>query len=474
MFTLVDTLIILIVIPWVLLTKKDSQAALAWCLVVVFVPLLGAMLFWVFGYNHVYRPLRRKQRHRESFRDSHPPRTIEAVRGEPKGGEVVPKKLGTGLGQLAVRVNAFPVSQGNRVTLFHETATAFEAMLTAIREAHHHIHLEFFIFRPDATGQLVIELLTQKAKEGVEVRLLYDSMGGRHLKRRFLQPLIAAGGRVSAFFPLNPLQSRFRINLRNHRKIVVVDGSTGFTGGMNIGDEYLGKSPKFGYWRDGLIRLDGPAVAGLQRIFVEDWDFAVGEPLDELAYFPELAPVGDTLVQIAESGPDQEINSIREIYFAAIVSTRERIWISTPYFVPDSGLMDALRLAAYRGVDVRLLCQLRPDQYLAFYASRYYWADMLAAGVKIYQYARGMMHAKVMMADGQWGMVGSANLDNRSLHLNFEVGCMLHAPLLVQELEDAFQQDLRDAILLDRETFARRSLSARLAENACRLLSPLL
>lgn len=469
---LLDTLIILAVVPWVLLTKRDSTSAMAWCLVVLLVPLLGFFLFWVFGHNHVYRPLRRRRHHRSAFRAAHPPRTKEAAHGASPNGNAEPP--GDDLGQLALKVNAFPISRGNAVTLYHETRLAFEGILEAIQEARHHIHLEYYSFRPDGMGTQLLELLTEKARAGVEVRLLYDAVGGLKLKGRHLRPLLDAGGKTGVFLPLNPLQSRIRVNLRTHRKITVVDGRVGFIGGMNIGDEYLGKSKTFGYWRDTTLRLEGPAVAGLQRIFAEDWDFTYREAVNGDHYFPHVRPAGAAVVQVVESGPDQEINSIREVYFAAILSARERLWIASPYFVPDAGLLDALRLARYRGVDVRLLTISKPDHYLSFYAGRYYWADMLAVGAKVYQYTKGMMHSKLMMVDGRWAMVGSANLDNRSLRLNFEAGCILHTPELVADLERAFERDLNDAILLDAASYARRSLASRLVENACRLLSPVL
>jgi cardiolipin synthase len=346
--------------------------------------------------------------------------------------------------------------------------------MSAIHDAVSHIHLEFFIIRADRTGEELLRLLTEKAKAGVEVRLLYDSMGGWRLSWSLFKPLLAAGGKVSAFLPLNPLRSRLQVNMRNHRKLVVIDGRIGFTGGMNIGDEYLGKNHRFGYWRDEFLRIEGPAVAGLQRIFAEDWDWAYDEALNGPTYFPELGPVGDATIQIVESGPDQERNGIREIYYAAITSARKHLWIASPYFIPDAGLLDAIHLARYRGVDVRLLTLARPDHYLSFYAGRYYWTDALAAGVQVYEYQRGMMHSKLIMADGEWGMIGSANLDNRSLHLNFEVGCLLHSPALVAEVEKAYLQDLEDARLVEAEVFAQRSFASRLAENACRLLSPIL
>ena len=472
LIALLEIVLILAVIPWILMTKKDATAAVAWCLVVILVPFVGVLLFWVFGYTFVYRPLNRRRRHRRLFRTIHPPQTREAAHGA--GRESKPDSAWNDLGQMALKVNAFPISDGNAVTLYHDTQQTFDGLLEAIRTARHHVHLEFFIVHADDTGKQLLDLLAQKAREGVEVRLLVDAVGSLHLKRRALRPLKAAGGKVCAFLPLNPIQSRIRINLRNHRKIIVVDGRVGFTGGMNIGDEYLGKNAWFGYWRDSFLRLEGPAVAGLQRIFAEDWDFTCREPLNSKAYFPELPSAGEAVVQVVESGPDQQINTIREIYFAAILSARERLWIASPYFVPDNGLLDALRLARYRGVDVRLLTIHRPDHYVSFYASRYYLTDMLAVGVKVYQYKKGMMHSKLMMVDGQWAMVGSANLDNRSLRLNFEAGCILHTPELVAELEAAYRRDLEESILLDAKTFAKRSFAARLVENACRLLSPAL
>jgi cardiolipin synthase len=467
---LAELVIILLVVPWVLLTKKDATAALAWCLIVVFVPFLGALLFWAFGYNYVRR-LRRKRQHRAAFRREHPPRTPFAGRASDDDDQ---ESSDPDLARLARKVRAFPMTQGNHVTLYHDTRQAYEALLETIAQARHHVHLEFYIFRSDATGRRLAELLMQKAKEGVEVRLLYDAMGCVRTRQAMFRDLRQAGGKVAAFLPINPLRSYIQVNLRNHRKIVVVDGRVGFTGGMNVGDEYLGKDPYFGYWRDQFVRVEGPAVNGLQRVFVEDWDFAVGEALESDSYFPELPPMGIAAVQVVESGPDQDINSIRELFFAAILNARHRLWISSPYFVPDGSLLDALRLARYRGVDVRLLSLMKPDHFLSFYAGRYYWTEMLNVGARVYQYARGMMHAKILMVDGRWALVGSPNLDNRSLRLNFEAACMLYSPELVIALEQQFLRDLEDAELLDPKRYAERPLPDRLIENGCRLFSPLL
>jgi cardiolipin synthase len=468
-FAVLDAVLICVVIPIVLIKKRDPTAAAAWCLLVLLVPLLGALLFWLFGYNYVHRRITRLRRHRTAFDTAHPPARPEAARGA-----LVPADSPHALANLAVAVDAFPVSQPNRVTVYHETEHAFAALLEAIRAARHHVHLEYFIFRSDDTGRTLIDLLAQKARAGVQVRLLYDAVGALFLSGRMIQPLLEAGGQVCGFLPVNPLRSLFHLNFRNHRKITVVDGAVGFTGGMNIGDEYLGKDSYFGYWRDTVLRIDGPAVAALQRVFIEDWHFATAETLNEAVYFPPLEGQGQHAVQVVDSGPDQELNSLRELYFAAILEAKKRLWIASPYFVPDASILEALRLACLRGVDVRLLCLSRPDHFLSFYAGRYYWSDLLEYGARVYTYSRGMMHSKIVLVDDNWALVGTANLDNRSLHLNFELSCVLFSRDLIGDLIAHFERDLTESVPLDAVTFAQRGLVSRLLENACRLFSPIL
>lgn len=489
-------------LAWVLMTKKDATSALAWCLLILFLfflPFAGPLFFWMFGYQHVHRPLRRKLRHKRKFHKTNPPRNRAATAGEPAASE--PDPTWEGMAKLAERFGAFPVTPGNQVDFYYEGQPAFAAMFQAIAAARHHIHIETFIFQPDDVGRKTIALLAQKVHEGVEVRLLYDAMGSRRLNRATLRPLVEAGGKCSVFLPLNLLRRRFQINMRDHRKITVIDGRIAFTGGLNIGDEYLSQVPRFGFWRDTHLRLQGPAVAALARIFAEDWDFAAEENLHGDAYFPDAelvevrvpertpevaqacVPADDFVpcsaplaspVQVIQSGPDQEMKSIREIYFAAMQRARRRLWIASPYFVPDAALLDALCLAAYTGVDVRLLCQYHPDKWIPFFAGRFYWAAVLNAGVKVYQYKKGMMHAKTVLVDGEWASVGTANLDNRSLHLNFEVNCLIYSPEAVAELEAAFQRDLVASIRLNKHVFAQRPVAGRLMENACRLMSPVL
>jgi cardiolipin synthase len=472
-------------LTWVLMTKTDSTSAVAWCLLVIFAPFLGSLMFLIFGYQHVSRPLRRKRLHKQQFKLPAYLARQAAPGPAPAAGpareEACEATLEEGLCRLAQRFDGYPVTRGNKVALYHEGRPAYDAMLEAIRGARHHIHMETFIFQPDETGCEFLEAFTRKAKEGVRVRLVYDAMGSLRLHQSRLREFRAAGARACAFLPLDPLRRRSQVNMRNHRKILVVDGRVAFVGGLNVGDEYLGKVPRFGFWRDTHFRLEGPAVHDVQRVFVEDWDFASGERVRDWEegergrqYFPALEGEGDCPVQVIESGPDREMKAIREIYFAAILSARQRLWIASPYFVPDAGLRDALRLAGYRGVDVRYLGQCYPDKWVPHFAARYYWSEMLAAGVKVYQYTRGMMHSKVVLVDGKWASVGTANLDNRSLHLNFEVNCLFYQPQVVADLDAAFVRDLGHSVRLDRTVYAQRPFAGRLLENASRLLSPIL
>jgi cardiolipin synthase len=347
-------------------------------------------------------------------------------------------------------------------------------MFEVIKAAKHHIHIEFFIFRTDELGEKFLGLLAEKARAGVEVRLLTDGIGARAFGSRQARALCEAGGRWASFLPISIWRWRLQVNLRNHRKLVVIDGETGFTGGLNVGVEYLGEDPTFGKWRDTFLRLQGPAVVAMQQVFVEDWDFSTGELLDGREYFPDCPPRGDVAAQAISSGPDDDTKGIREIYFAAMLRARKRLWITTPYYVPDAGIRDAIRLAALSGADVRLLVPQSPDHWIPHFAGRYYLPELLESGVKVYMYANGFIHAKVILVDGKWASVGSANLDNRSLALNFELNVLFHTPWVVAELEKQFLHDIDESQPLDARTFAKRKWPGRLLENVCRLFSPVL
>ncbi|MCS7270543.1 MAG: cardiolipin synthase [Gemmataceae bacterium] len=463
---LLDIVVTVLVLVWVLHLKRETMSAIAWSLTVLLVPFLGALLFFLFGYQWVERPLRRKQERLRLFKK---------ICAWSAGTSVPVPRRWRRLARLAEHTEGFPVTAGNRVTFYHDGAEAFAAMQQAIAAARNHVHIQFFIFRSDRSGAAFLEALCAAARRGVTVRFLYDSIGAHDLSRSWLQRLRQAGGHHAPFLPvLNPLY-RLRVNLRNHRKILVVDGRIAFTGGFNIGDEYLGLQRRYGYWRDTHLRLEGPAVAGLQRVFLEDWHFASNEAVQGEQYYPKWSqPPGQVLAQVVASGPDSEYKAIRETYFAAIVQARQRVWLASPYFVPDLGLRDALCLAARSGVDVRFLTLFRPDKWLPFLAARFYWNDLLDAGGKIYQYLPGMLHCKCLLVDGQWASVGTANFDNRSLFLNFEVNCQFFDPAVTRCLEEQFLRDLAHSVRVDPDVFARRPWMSRIFENAARLFSPVL
>lgn len=467
--TLTHVVLVAITYVSILSVKKESISAVAWCLTVFFWPLFGLIFYWTFGYQSVQRPLKRRQRHARAFNQ----RTAsDAELVHPPLNE--PADEWADLTNLAQKLGASPMIAGNRVDFYHEGRSAFDAMLKAIRGARHHVHVQFFIFRRDESGRQFMEAMAESARAGVQVRFLYDAVGCLGLRSSMLRELREAGGSASAFLSLLTPFKRLRINLRNHRKIVVVDGRIAFTGGFNIGDEYLGRSRFFGPWRDTHLRLEGPAVRWIQRVFGEDWSFTAHEELRGREYFPPSTPVGDVRAQIAWSGPDQEIKTIREVLFAAIMKAKKRVWVASPYFVPDAGLLDGLCLAARSGRDVRLILPFRPDKWVPYLAARYYWHDALAAGVRIYQYTQGFMHAKIVIADDRWASVGSANFDNRSLYLNFEMNCLFESQAVVAQLEQVMLRDMSASIRVDPVQFDQRPFVSKLAENTCRLMSPVL
>lgn len=473
-----DFVLVASFLVWVIMSKPDATSAVAWCLLIFFLHIIGIVLFLLFGYQHVRRKLNHKRRHRAQYRDPPSPGAYEAFTKWLHVPASVPQEdWSVGLSSLALKLGASPVTDGNQVDFYFEGKDAIAAMIDAIRQAKHHIHLEFFIFHADRTGRQIIDELTIKAREGVKVRLLFDAIGTRALTGHVLAPLHEAGGLTSDFLSISLWRRSFQINMRNHRKILVVDGDVGFVGGNNIGDEYNGESKRFGKWRDTHLRIRGPAVDDLQRVFVEDWDFAAEERIadrEQPFYFKAAPGGGYTPCQIVDSGPDQDYRAIREVFFSAIMKAKRRVWLASPYFVPDSGLLDAVRLAAFTGIDVRILFQDKPDRWIPYFAGRWYFPNIMDAGVKIYQYASGMMHAKVLIIDDDFASVGTANFDNRSMFLNFEVNCLMYSTDAVRILEEAFERDFQSSKLIVPAVFAKRSFPVRLAENACRLLSPVL
>ncbi len=468
--TVLGYLLTLALLPVVLLTKKQqSVSTVAWMMVIVTMPIFGAVLFLVFGINQVNRRLRSRQETAAVVS-----RILPRLASHLQFTSQPMLPLHRSLMQLSHRVAGTRPTIGNQILLLRETPEAFREIEAAIEAAHSSIHLEYYIWQPDRIGTKVRDLLVEKARRGVTVRFLFDTLGSMRLTRRFLQPMRDAGIHIASFVPGQTFRERWSINLRNHRKIIVVDGRIGFTGGMNVGDEYLGRDPNFGYWRDTHVRLEGPTVLQLQDVFAMDWKFATGEDLTHPELFPLPSTRGNVLAQIIAGGPDQEDGAFHRLLFAAINEARSHVLLETCYFVPPPSLVSALENAALRGVRVRVLLSGPMVYWYTHLAARSYYDSLLAAGVEIYEYQRGQQHAKTLTVDGVWAFVGTPNFDARSVFLNFEVGVTMYDQALSEQLEADFERDVADSRRIDPDAWPRRGTWPRVTENFCRMFSPVL
>ncbi|MEZ6064687.1 MAG: cardiolipin synthase [Planctomycetaceae bacterium] len=459
----------LMLIRWVLLTRKRQPiASVAWILAIILLPLLGGVLFLFFGINQVERRKALKLAATRVAADSVSNLTDYE---EDAGGD---STLSSQLHRLAELSCGYHVTRGNSIELLIDTNIAFRRIEEAILAAQKSIHLEYYLWKPDKAGRRIRDLLIERARQGIEVRFLYDGIGSILLRRSFLRSMSDAGIHVASFLPGQSLRERWSLNLRCHRKIVVVDGRLGFTGGMNIGDEYLGRNKQIGYWRDTHLRMTGPSVLQLQQVFAEDWYYATGEDLTTEPMFPDPSTDGDVTAQVVSGGPVDEIQTFHALMFSAINEARERITLATSFFVPTDGLSMALETAALRGVDVRLLLSGRSMYPWTLMAARSYYEALLRSGVKIHEYRRGVLHSKTLTIDGCWSLVGSPNFDPRSLVLNFEVGVAMSDERIALELERHFTDDLEHAREIRLDQWIRRPLRSVLIENFCRLFSPVM
>jgi cardiolipin synthase len=368
------------------------------------------------------------------------------------------------------------LTQHNHVDIQQDAAKFYPSLMEDLERARHSIHLQYFIWGADPFTDRLKEILTRKARAGVEVRLLYDPLGSRaHLTRAYIADLKAAGVRV---VPTNPLYRAHTISYRNHRKITVVDGHTGYTGGMNIGQEHLDGGEEFDAWRDTQLRIVGEAAAVLQAVFMVDWYNAVGENLFSSVYYPKdpaETTSADVPVQILTSGPDSQWAAIRQLYAVMVASAQDHVFVQSPYFIPDATLAEALRTAALAGVDVRVMISARPSgNRLPDWAGNTYMADIVASGVRVFRYEKGYLHAKTISVDSRVCSVGSANIDIRSFSINYELNAVLYSERLAKELEGDFERDLAGCSTFDVAGYGKRSRTSRFRDSAARLLSPLL
>ena len=467
----------LALIPLVLLRRKEPASTIAWILALVFLPALGAFLFVAFGSERVRWPARRKRELDAIVRAELREHAPGVLTSPDDSVSIAPTPGATELELALFRVGAHlthsrPTSANRALPLFGGKET-YDALGEAIDAARHHVHAEYYLIRNDATGDWFKERLVAAAKRGVEVRLLCDGYGCFAVSASYFRALKKAGVQVATFLPMRSLLLQ-PVNLRNHRKIVVVDGAVAFTGGLNIGDEYRGEMKGVGEWRDIHMRIEGGAARDLQRVFYQDWFFATGEALEAPAYFPPPSAPGSATIAIVPSGPDTRNEAIERVFFGAIAGARRRVWITTPYFVPDQAITVAMELAAMRGVDVKIVLPQHSNHAVTFHAGRSFYEPLLEAGVAVYEYVPGMVHAKTMVVDSAVSLVGSANMDLRSFRLNFEVHALVHDAALAARLELEFEQDLAQSRRVSLAEWRARGARLRIYEGASRLVSPLL
>lgn len=455
-----------------ILERRSPAATLGWLLALLFLPYVGVLIYLLFGPRRLQRRRLRYSRARN--------RLIQAAQHRLRDAETLPPgfpepALEQQLARLLNRLGQGAPVMATHIELLETGDACFQAIETAVAAATHHIHLEYYIWQPDGIGTRLRDLLIDKARAGVQVRLLLDAIGSSKVNHRFLQPLREAGGETAWFNPLRVARLRTpHVNFRTHRKIAVLDGRVGFVGGINICDNHSSFSSAEKAWRDTHLRMDGEPAHRLQFIFLEDWYFATDHAPFKPEFFPQFDPqLGNHWLQVVESGPDNKRYAIAHFFFAAIAGAQRQILLTTPYFVPNEPLTAALLTAALRGVEVRILVPKQSDSRLVTAAARSYYDELVSAGVRIDEYGPPMLHAKVLVVDGRIAAVGSANFDNRSLTLNFEIMAAIYDTAIAAQLSESFAADCRLASRYVKPG-RRAAPGQRLFEALARLLSPLL
>lgn len=459
--------------------RRNPTTVWAWLLLLYFIPVLGFVLYLILGQNF------RKDR---MFRMKEIEGEIKyAVRRQEES--IYRKKLKLRDPELDrfkrlilynLNVGEAVLTDNNDVRIYTDGGEKFQALLEEMEHAKNYIHIQYYIIRGDELWKEIEEILIRKARQGVEVRILFDSMGCRGrkgMRRTDWNRMKAAGIQVAEFFPAVLGKLQLRINYRNHRKIVVIDGRLGFVGGFNVGREYVGKDEKFGYWRDTHVCIEGSAVTSLAVRFVLDWNYAAKENLfleDRLFEIPAYIREGEDLVQIVSSGPDSGSQVIRDNYLRMIHMARKSVYVQTPYFIPDDDIRNALIIAARSGIDVRLMIPCKPDHPFVYWATYSYIGEMVEAGARCYTYDNGFLHTKCLCVDGLVCCVGTANMDIRSFHLNFEVNAVIYSAKTTGKLMEAFENDAAKSTLITKKKYEQRNVVIRAKEQFCRLFSPLL
>lgn len=460
----------------IFLERKSVSSTWAWLMILNFIPVFGFILYLIFGQNLSRRKI---------FKWDHTvhERTKEMVRNQMQSIEKREYPFTQPLLKdyhdliyMNLNNDEAPLTLNNSLTIYTDGEKKFRQLLQDIRSAKHHIHIEYYIFRSDFLGNEIIDALIQKVKQGIVVRLLVDDEGSRQLSKKLVRRLTQAGGKFQTFFPGHLPLINMRINYRNHRKLVIIDGKTGYLGGFNVGDEYLGLSSKFGYWRDTHLRIEGEAVNSIQSRFLLDWNQASNELVPFKSYYntDQTTKYGEVGIQIISSGPDKKWEQIKNAFIKMILSAKKRVYIQTPYLIPDESLLNAISIASLSHVDVRIMIPNKPDHPFVYWATYSNVGILLEAGVRVYLYQNGFLHAKTIIVDDRLATVGTSNLDFRSFGLNFEVNAFIYHQKTAKQLADIFKQDMKQSRELTQDDYNKRPLIIRFKESISRLLSPVL
>lgn len=455
-----------------LMEKRDISAAWAWLLVMLLLPGIGFIFYLFFGWKLNKRQifgLKAQKRLGISDMATHQKRSAH-------NRPLLKTDVENDLVKMFLNTDDSVLTVNNDVQIFTSGSEKFKRLFNDLRHAKHHINIEYFTIYDDQLGEQLRSILIKKAQEGVSVRVLYDLFGSKGSKQSFFKKLTDAGGEVTPFMRSKLGYYSFRINFRNHRKIVVIDGSIGYIGGFNIGDQYLGRSQRFGNWRDTHLRLEGSVVLQLQSRFFMDWNASVKNKKVRfsLDYFPQNPIKNNIPIQIVSSGPESDIQKIKQGYIKMIMGAKRSIWIETPYFIPDDALMETLLIAIRSGIEVCMVIPKMPDHPFVYRATEYYAKQLLNAGAHVYAYQNGFMHAKTIVVDDAIMSVGSANWDIRSFKLNFEANAFIYDSKTAKKVISTIKRDLKESIKLDEKYFDEQSTWKKLRQLGSRLISPIL
>lgn len=456
--------------------RKDPDATLAWLLVLFFIPVIGLILYLIFSQNIARYQIFRLTNDEKDVVTKSLSKQIESIRENRFVFKKKEAEVWSDLVRLNQRYDGAYLTQNNHVDVFTDGRKLYDALLSDIDNAKESIDVQYFIIKNDATGMRFLKKLAKKAEEGVKVRLLIDAMGSRKVSQKIAASLRESGCEVAYFFRPKLKILLMRLNYRNHRKIVVIDDRIGYIGGFNIANEYVDRKPKFGHWRDTHARIMGGAVIDLKARFMLDYRSASKKEEDFSSIFDETKSLdsGDTCIQIVSSGPDSPREQIKAAYLRMITSATDCIYLQSPYYVPDKSIQEALKMAAYAGVDVRIMIPDQPDHIFVYWATMSYVGDLLESGVKAYVYDGGFLHSKTIMVDDEVTSIGSANFDKRSFSLNFESNAIIYDGDLARRIRSEFENDMKLSHELTLEMYRNRSGFIKFKESISRLLSDIL